>query len=1148
MALGIVCATAGSCTAGPRPSQGAPERPSRVAARLDELRARDLMLPRGEVEAWSVDDLAIRPKTATVKLELPRRASGAARLGDDNGMAIAFSLAGAASVDGEVDRGYVLYPGALEGADVLHRPSSSGTEDYVVFESRPREESLSYDVELSGVAGLRLVANVLEFLDDAGDPKLRISGANVVDAGGAAHDATIALEGCAADTNAAAPWGRPIVRPGASRCRVGLSWHVERYPAIVDPMWTPTGTMSVGRYGHQATLLPSGDVLVAGGCCGAANAVHASAELFHPDSKTFATTGSMNTRRQGPAAAALPDGKVLVVGGVIGQTSSGSCEVYNPATGQFTACNGSVATGYLPTATLMPPYDTVLVTGGEVYGGTNVTSNVAAIYSPDANTLSALSVTMSVGRADHSAAWVPALGKVLVAGGYTYSGSSTAEHFSAELYDPATLKFEPAGTMRIARSQAAIVVLSSTRVLIAGGYNHPSAQPLGTTELWTSSGTTGAFVAGPTLNHARGGTAAVRLLNDQVVIGGGAGTIAEVLSPGASSFTDAAFPMSADRSRGTATLLKSGQVLFAGGYGAGAPSSAELFGVLAGGACTSAGDCVSDICEDGVCCAGPCSGTCKTCQAGSGVCIAMKGAEDPNTCAGTQSCDAAGACKKKNGQSCGAAGECASGSCVDGYCCNNACNGTCDACNQPGALGTCVVKAGPGSPACANNFACDGTASSCPTSCTSDVQCATTAYCAKNGTCQPRRAVGQSCESATDCKSGACRVCSSGNCVDGVCCDKPCDGACEACSSARKVSGTDGICGFAKGGTNPRGACVADANPNSCKADGFCDGNGNCRLHAPPTTPCGPTSCAGNTLTGKTCDGSGACVSGSTTCGLNKCVADTLGASCANVCMGDDADCVNGICEGAQPGIPGVCRPRRTNGAPCSQSQQCGSGNCVDGVCCDTSCQGRCEACNNPGSEGTCSSAPPGQPRGNRPACGGDPRCGGYCRGTERDCFYPGKELRCQDPTCSSTIESAVGACNGFGSCQVAATRCSGDFACDSSSGECKARCSVNADCAPNHYCNTHDMICVAGLPNGERCENTAQCSSSFCVQKVCCATPCEGGTCEGGTCKPAAPPHDVTQVNGCGAGPTPRESGGVVLGFGILASILLRRRRRAEG
>jgi hypothetical protein len=43
-------------------------------------------------------------------------------------------------------------------------------------------------------------------------------------------------------------------------------------------------------------------------------------------------------------------------------------------------------------------------------------------------------------------------------------------------------------------------------------------------------------------------------------------------------------------------------------------------------------------------------------------------------------------------------------------------------------------------------------------------------------------------------------------------------------------------------------------------------------------------------------------------------------------------------------------------GGACSEPSQCGTGNCADGVCCDTACDQPLQQCNLPGQAGTCAS------------------------------------------------------------------------------------------------------------------------------------------------------------------------------------------------
>jgi hypothetical protein len=99
--------------------------------------------------------------------------------------------------------------------------------------------------------------------------------------------------------------------------------------------WTVTGSLSTARYGHTASLLADGTVLVAGGD-DSSGLASTSAELFDPVSGIWAGTGSLNRARYFHTATLLPNGVVLVTGGIAHHRHpSASAELYDAALGQF---------------------------------------------------------------------------------------------------------------------------------------------------------------------------------------------------------------------------------------------------------------------------------------------------------------------------------------------------------------------------------------------------------------------------------------------------------------------------------------------------------------------------------------------------------------------------------------------------------------------------------------------------------------------------------------------------------------------------------------------------------------------------------------------------------------------------------------------
>lgn len=529
-----------------------------------------------------------------------------------------------------------------------------------------------------------------------------------------------------------------------------------------------------------------------------------------------------------------------------------------------------------------------------------------------------------------------------------------------------------------------------------------------------------------------------------------------------------------------------------------------------GEACDDGAECGSGFCSEGLCCTEACDDLCQSCtKARTGLADGRCGDIEDGAPCGTSSCEDA----RVSGRIC------LGGACEDG------------------------------SLLCAP-FEC--ATGRCASTCSDDGDCVDGSDCV-DGTCTGATLDGLACARGSDCQSG--------HCVDGVCCESACDESCEACRSDRKADGSkSGECGQARAGVacgattcapgaglmsgqlcNAAGDCVASsllclpyrcddehiacsetcADDDACEP-GFACQSGRCRGTLTPGDGCGfAEQCAsGRCVDGVCCERAcdGACERCDLTGHEGECAPVPAGEEgdplCAPyVCGGSSGDCPEACedddeCAKGLPCVDGECE-RREQGDACRVNDECKSGHCVDGVCCESSCTG-CRACSilarGYGDEdGVCGPVLDGYDP--HDACDAEPAstCGrdGTCNG-EGSCRRHPAGSACDDDTKCQGDYVIGHVCDGRGTCietPPAGIPCA-PYAC--AGGACSIPC---GECLPGTYCD--EGTCRPNLDRGDECRFDAQCRDGHCVDGVCCNDAC-GGACSAcdvpdheGTCTP---------------------------------------------
>jgi hypothetical protein len=256
--------------------------------------------------------------------------------------------------------------------------------------------------------------------------------------------------------------------------------------------FSPTGSLNYARAYHSATLLNNGTVLIAGGYNTSLPppSLPAIAELYNPATGSFGTTGSLITPREGHTATLLESGDVLIAGG-----ESKSCTICSPLGGW-----GIVAQAELYAPLFLTPSSLLSITlnpvspfyipigNTQIFAGTgtfsgNSTETLASATWTSSNTAVA-SISNDVANYGHLYAVTSGTTTVTACAG-SVCGSTTvtvAPHSNMVIGsmpgDAGSATFEKysdagalllTGNLAIARSLHSAVLLQNGTIFVAGG-------------------------------------------------------------------------------------------------------------------------------------------------------------------------------------------------------------------------------------------------------------------------------------------------------------------------------------------------------------------------------------------------------------------------------------------------------------------------------------------------------------------------------------------------------------------------------------------------------------------------------------------------------------------------------------------------------
>jgi len=502
-----------------------------------------------------------------------------------------------------------------------------------------------------------------------------------------------------------------------------------------------TGAPRTPRGGHAATLLPTGEVLITGGCAGVSCT---STELYDPATGAFAEGPPLRAPRVGHGSALIESGEVLVVSG-------GTAELFDPKRRTFfdttppgasrdgrtlrALVNGKVFVGGGPTLaaelydpatrswSFTPALPAALdgrrfapLPSGQLLGLGGVTGRALGtvvgelvVYDPLASRSGIVTSRSGDARIDHTFTLTGA-GDVLATGGDACRSECGLGSFDLD----AAKRFGEGASVRPTITAVPSTVTAGSRVTVFGTR----------------------FTDGP---EGSSGNRASSAANVPIVTWVSANGDAVV--PG----TVVAFTRTSATWLVAATAFHGPGMLFVSSSAAtstGAPVT--ILPAPVATSCRYDGECALGFCVDGVCCDRACNGRCEGCSA------KVKGSGEDGVCGAVPANRTAGRCVLENGEACTSDVACASNHCSpQGVCCDAACTGECQSCNQAGAVGTCrPIRSGACTAVCdgqhtlkqvgADDFdctpyRCEG--ASCKTACASARDCVAPSVCNLQGQC-----------------------------------------------------------------------------------------------------------------------------------------------------------------------------------------------------------------------------------------------------------------------------------------------------------------------------------------------------------------------------------------------------------------------------